>query len=95
MSKKINPPKNIQILPLNIDEDEVDQELIEEEETEVESEYEPEIDEDEIEESDDESEHYISKAKVNSCIKNNYCSKCDGTPHDPEEFCRCVCHDLT
>lgn len=57
---------------------------------------EPTIDteEEEIDEDNEDSEHYISKAKVNSCIRNNYCSKCDGTPHEPEEYCHCRCHDI-
>lgn len=54
-------------------------------------EYEPEIDPDDSENDD---EYYISKAKTNSCIKNNYCNRCDGSPHEPEGLCHCVCHDI-
>ena len=85
----------------NDDEDNLDPDDLNDNDPSLEEEYEPEIDEEEDDESADEeeelhgeSEHYNSKAKIHSCIKNNYCSKCDGTPHEPEGLCRCTCHDI-
>jgi hypothetical protein len=91
--KKTTKPIDPKPEDLRLDDEEVTEGTIDSDEDEraLEGEYEPEIDPDE-EENDD--EHFISKAKMNSCIKNNYCSKCDGSPHEPEGLCHCVCHDI-
>lgn len=74
--------------------DEDDEPLEETNDSEEEPTIDTEEEEKEIDEDNEGSEHYISKAKINSCIRNNYCSKCDGTPHEPEGYCHCRCHDI-
>lgn len=81
--------------PDPIDNEPLDDDFLENEESEEEEEddYEPQIDPDEEEFEEDENEYFI-KTKDNKCIKNNYCSRCEGTPHDPEGYCSCRCHDI-
>ena len=89
--KKFTPKEKHEDLPLDdesLDENTIDSE---DEESVLEEEYEPEIDPDEDENDD---EYFISKAKTSPCLKNNFCKRCDGSPHEPEGLCYCPCHDI-